>query len=112
MRDVAARHGVAWASVVQRLNRLGIAEAMLARRPAEISGGELQRIALARVLMVQPALLFADEPTSRLDALSQQTALSVMLDAADETGAALVLVTHDDDIAAAVGTMCMRLGGG
>ena len=110
LRDVAARHRVAWAHVVQRLNRLGIAEAMLARRPAEISGGELQRVALARVLMVRPALLFADEPTSRLDALSQQTALSVMLDAADETGAALVLVTHDDDIAAAVGTMCIRLG--
>lgn len=58
-----------------------------------MSGGELQRVAFARVLTVQPALLFADEPTSRLDPVSQQEAMGVLLDALDESGAALMLTT-------------------
>ncbi|MDH6165459.1 peptide/nickel transport system ATP-binding protein [Variovorax boronicumulans] len=104
LRDVAARHRCAWPAVLQQLDRLGMPADLLARRPAEVSGGELQRIALARVLTVQPALVFADEPTSRLDPVSQQEAMGVLLDALDERGAALMLVTHDDDIANAVAT--------
>jgi peptide/nickel transport system ATP-binding protein len=110
LRDVAQRHGRAWQTVLQRLERLGVPGNLLARRPAEVSGGELQRVALARVLAVRPALLFADEPTSRLDPVSQQEALAVLLDAVDESATALVLVTHDDDVAKAVGTKFMRLG--
>ena len=82
---------------------------MLARRPSEVSGGELQRIALARALAVQPALLFADEPTSRLDPITQQDAMATLLDAVDDTGAALVLVTHDADMATAVGSHFVHL---
>ncbi|RZI63786.1 MAG: ATP-binding cassette domain-containing protein, partial [Variovorax sp.] len=103
LRDAAGRHGAAWAAVLSRLERLGVLPALLARRPGEVSGGELQRIALARVLVARPALLFADEPTSRLDPVSQQEAMTVLLDAVDECGAALLLVTHDDDLADAVG---------
>ena len=82
---------------------------MLARLPSEVSGGELQRLALARVVMVQPALLFADEPTSRLDPISQQEAIALLLDVVDETGAALLLVTHDHDLAQAVGNQFITL---
>lgn len=103
LRDAAGRHGAAWTAVLSRLERLGVLPALLARRPGEVSGGELQRIALARVLVARPALLFADEPTSRLDPVSQQEAMTVLLDAVDECGAALLLVTHDDDLADAVG---------
>jgi len=111
LRDVAARHRCAWPAVLQQLDRLGVPADLLARRPAEVSGGELQRIALARVLTVQPALVFADEPTSRLDPVSQQEAMGVLLDALDERGAALMLVTHDDDIADAVATNRWRFAG-
>uniref|UniRef100_C5CWF8 ABC transporter related n=1 Tax=Variovorax paradoxus (strain S110) TaxID=543728 RepID=C5CWF8_VARPS len=104
LRDVAARHRCAWSTVLQQLERLGVPADLLARRPAEVSGGELQRVALARVLTVRPALVFADEPTSRLDPVSQQEAMTVLLNVLEERGAALMLVTHDDDIANAVGT--------
>ncbi len=110
LRDAARRHGQAWSAVQSRLAQLRVPEDLLARRPGEVSGGELQRIALARVLLARPALLFADEPTSRLDPLSQQEAMAVLLDAVDDMQAALVLVTHDEDIAAAVATRFMRFG--
>ena len=104
LRDAARLHGHAWRAVTRRLEQLRIAESLLARRPEQVSGGELQRIALARVLLAQPAMLFADEPTSRLDPITQQEALRVLMAAVHETGAALMLVTHDEHIAAAVGT--------
>ncbi len=104
LRDAARLHGCAWPDVLRRLDKLGVPHALLERRPTQVSGGELQRVALARVLIARPALLFADEPTSRLDAISQREAMAVLLDAVDACGAALVLVTHDDDIAHAVGT--------
>lgn len=118
LRDAARRHGRPWPEVMQWLYRLNVSSRLLARRPSEVSGGELQRIALARVLIVRPALLFADEPTSRLDPVTQQEALEVLLDVLEEDaddggadgGTALLLVTHDDDIADAVGTRFLSLG--
>ena len=109
LRDTARLHGVRWTEVEQRLHALRLSPALLARLPAQVSGGELQRMALARVLMAQPALLFADEPTSRLDPISQHEALQVLCQAIDEVGAALVLVTHDEALANAVGTRTLRL---
>lgn len=81
---------------------------LLARRPAEVSGGKLQRVALARVLTVQPPLLFADEPTSRLDPASQQEAMAALLHAMEANGKALILVTHDDNITHSVGSKFHR----
>lgn len=110
LRDVAQRHACDWRRVQQHLARLRVPEQLLKRKPMQVSGGELQRVALARVLTVQPALIFADEPTSRLDLISQQETLSALLDAVDATHATLMLVTHDDDVAAAVGTRLLRFG--
>lgn len=111
LQDAARLHGEAWSAVEARLAGLKLDASLLARRPHQVSGGELQRIALARVLCARPALLFADEPTSRLDPISQRQALQLLGDAMDETGAALLLVTHDDDIARVFGQRLQRFTG-
>jgi peptide/nickel transport system ATP-binding protein len=110
LRDVAALHGCPWLAMQDRLERLKVGGAMLRRRASQVSGGELQRIALARALAARPALLVADEPTSRLDPITQRQALQELMQAADDTDAALVLVTHDEGIARALGTQTLRFG--
>ncbi|AVS71784.1 ABC transporter ATP-binding protein [Paracidovorax avenae] len=112
LHDVARRHAQPWTALEERLQRLGLDPALLRRRPGEVSGGELQRIALARVLLARPALLFADEPTSRLDPLTQRDTLALLTEAVEETGACLLLVTHDDALAQAIGTRTLRLQDG
>jgi putative ABC transport system ATP-binding protein len=71
--------------------------------PHQLSGGEQQRVALARALAVEPALLFADEPTGNLDQVTGAQVADLMFDLLAETGAAMVLVTHDDALAARTG---------
>ncbi|MFI1366992.1 ABC transporter ATP-binding protein [Streptomyces griseochromogenes] len=70
------------------------------RLPEEISGGQAQRVAAARVLAQEPRLILADEPTGRLDHATGARVLDALLTAADHTGAALVVTTHDPVIAA------------
>lgn len=108
--DVARLHRRDRRDLRQSLEQLRLSEAVLRRRPAQVSGGELQRVALARVLLARPALLFADEPTSRLDPITQHETLALLLDSVEQFGATLVLVTHDDALAAAVGTSVLRFG--
>ena len=67
--------------------------------PHQLSGGEQQRVALARALAARPKLLFADEPTGNLDAVNAEAVTTLMFDLVAETGAALVLVTHDEALA-------------
>ena len=112
LRDAARLHRCDWKAVQRRLEQLRVPESLLERKPEQVSGGELQRIALARVLVAQPALLFADEPTSRLDPITQQEAIQILLSATQETGAALMLVTHDEHLAAAVATRRIGLKAG
>jgi len=90
------------------LNAFEVAEAWLklvglserARHyPHQLSGGEQQRVALARALAAQPKLLFADEPTGNLDAANAHIVADLMFKLVAKTGAALVLVTHDPDVA-------------
>ncbi|MNC93741.1 Bacitracin export ATP-binding protein BceA [compost metagenome] len=81
------------------MQRLRLNEELLDRRPHQISGGELQRFAMIRVLLLDPALIFADEPTSRLDPLTQQDTINLLVDQANERNAALLFVTHDAAIA-------------
>ena len=70
------------------------------RRSGELSGGQAQRVALARGLVAHPDLLFADEPTGSLDSLTGELVMGLMTGAAREEGTTVVLVTHEPRVAA------------
>ena len=76
------------------LEALGVAH-LAARLPARLSGGEQQRVALARALLLRPKVILADEPTASLDDDACAAALSLLQDRARESGASLVIATHD-----------------
>ncbi|MDF3335866.1 ATP-binding cassette domain-containing protein [Mycolicibacterium septicum] len=76
------------------LRRLGI-DALADAVPDELSGGQAQRVAVARVLAAAPRLILADEPTARLDHTAAAQVIDVLIGAADESGSALIVSTHD-----------------
>ncbi len=70
-----------------------------ARRPGELSGGQAQRVAIARALVTRPAVVFADEPTGALDQGTGHDTMALLVGAVRQSGASLVLVTHDPNVA-------------
>jgi len=93
----------------QAIERVGLA-ARSSHRPAELSGGEMQRVAVARALAIEPLLILADEPTGNLDSKTGQEILA-LFDALHAEGTTLVVVTHDASVAArAQETLVMRDG--
>jgi putative ABC transport system ATP-binding protein len=81
------------------LHRLGIDE-LADKLPEQLSGGQAQRVAVARVLASRPRLMLADEPTGQLDHVAAHQVIDVLLQASAELGAALIVSTHDPAIAA------------
>ncbi|AEV84716.1 macrolide ABC transporter ATP-binding protein [Actinoplanes sp. SE50] len=92
-RDPAIRQAREW------FGRLGI-EGLQGRRSGELSGGQAQRVALARGLVARPRVLFADEPTGALDSLTGEQVMELMVTSAREQGTTVVLVTHEARVAA------------
>jgi putative ABC transport system ATP-binding protein len=92
-RREAERRATGW------LDRLEVAD-VAPKRPGEVSGGQGQRIAVARALVNRPRVVFADEPTGALDSLNGERVMRLLTQAARETGAAVVLVTHETRVAA------------
>lgn len=82
------------------LEKVGLSH-RLKHYPSQLSGGEQQRVAVARATVIQPKLIFADEPTGNLDQAAGQSVRDLLFDAARSQGAALVLVTHEASLAAA-----------
>ncbi|MEV4499705.1 ABC transporter ATP-binding protein [Micromonospora arborensis] len=79
--------------------RLGL-DGLEQRRSGELSGGQAQRVALARGLVAEPQVLFADEPTGALDSLTGEQVMDLLVGAAREQGTTVILVTHEPRIAA------------
>ncbi|MFF3270038.1 ABC transporter ATP-binding protein [Streptomyces chrestomyceticus] len=92
-RKEAERHAREW------LERLEVEDAG-GKRPGEVSGGQGQRVAVARALAARPRVIFADEPTGALDSLNGERVMTLLTDAARDTNAAVVLVTHESRVAA------------
>ncbi|MEV7327948.1 ABC transporter ATP-binding protein [Micromonospora sp. NPDC093244] len=80
-------------------SRLGL-DGLEQRRSGELSGGQAQRVALARGLVAEPQVLFADEPTGALDSLTGEQVMDLLVGAAREQGTTVILVTHEARIAA------------
>jgi putative ABC transport system ATP-binding protein len=94
-----ARRARALAEARPWFGQLGL-DGLQGRRSGELSGGEAQRVALARGLVARPQVLFADEPTGSLDSLTGEHVMDLLVSAAQEQGTTVVLVTHEARVAA------------
>jgi putative ABC transport system ATP-binding protein len=92
-RDPALKQARTW------FDRLGL-DGLEQRRSGELSGGQAQRVALARGLVSRPQILFADEPTGSLDSLTGEQVMNLLVAAAREQGTTVILVTHEARVAA------------
>ena len=91
-------------------NEMGLSE-YLKHKPRELSGGQIQRAAIARALMNEPRVILADEPTGNLDSANSQSVIALLKSIRDKTGATVVIITHDDGIASqADRTLTLRDG--
>ncbi len=105
-----ARRRDARGAALEVLGRVGLAE-RVGHYPRQLSGGEQQRVAIARAFVTRPDVLFADEPTGNLDAATGERIMELLFGLNAETGATLVLVTHDQALAARCGRV-IRLDAG
>jgi putative ABC transport system ATP-binding protein len=98
LRMEGVRRREAEARAAEWLDRLDLAD-VGRKRPGEVSGGQGQRVAVARALVTRPQAVFADEPTGALDSLNGERVMRLLTEAARETNAAVVLVTHEARVA-------------
>ncbi|MBF9235335.1 ABC transporter ATP-binding protein [Microvirga alba] len=83
------------AAIVAMLHEVGLDETFLPRKPSECSGGQLQRVVIARALLLKPRLLICDEPTSALDASIRAQILNLLMDLKSRFGLTMIMISHD-----------------
>ncbi|EIJ67763.1 ABC transporter ATP-binding protein [Pasteurella bettyae] len=93
--DVIDKHGLDRSKIPYLLTQLKLDQDLLARTANNVSGGELQRVAILRALLFEPVLLFADEVTSRLDPITQKETLDLLIEQCRIHNCTLVIVSHD-----------------
>lgn len=98
MDDFLARHNQSRERFEGLLDKLNLDPSLLSRDTANVSGGELQRCAILRALMLDPVFLFADEPTSRLDPVTQKETLDLICTTTRQLNCGMLLVSHDSEI--------------
>lgn len=103
-------HDAAQDEALATMRRVGV-DAFANQLPDELSGGQAQRVAVARVLSMRPSLILADEPTGKLDRQSARQVVDVLLDAASQLGASLVIATHDPLVSQRLAS-CWRMSDG
>ena len=94
-----AGKGDAWERAAAELDAVGLGH-RLTHYPTQLSGGEQQRVAIARAIAPRPPLIFADEPTGNLDHTTGESIIDVLFTRRAETGATLIIITHDEHLAA------------
>ena len=92
--------------MIEAIIRMGLTREHLRRRPDQLSGGELQRLALARILFLKPEFIVADEPTSRLDISVQAHIIRLIAGLVEDNGLSVLLISHDVELLQAV---CHRI---
>jgi ABC-type glutathione transport system ATPase component len=100
------------ADVVRILRDVGLGEELLHRRPAQLSGGQLQRVLIARVISLRPSLIIADEPTSCLDTSVQARIIHLLMALKREYGFTMIFISHDVALTAAISDRIMVMQGG
>lgn len=91
--------------ISEQLGRVGLDASVLNRYPAQLSGGELQRIAISRVMSIKPAVVILDEPTSMLDTITQAQIIRLLLKIQRKDNIGYVFISHDQDM---VGLLCKK----
>jgi len=107
--DLVQLHHLDQSRIAPLMARLSLPEGILERNCLSVSGGELQRFAILRALLLDPVFLFADEPTSRLDPITAQEVTQLLVELARETGCAVLLVSHDPDLVSKTCDQVIRL---
>jgi ABC-type glutathione transport system ATPase component len=92
------------------LEKLKVHDRLMNRRPSEVSGGEAQRLAIARILLLDPIAIIADEPTSRLDPVVQRETMQLLRDIVDKGRLGLILISHDQALLTALAHDHLALG--
>lgn len=98
LEDLVKLHLLDRKRIPPLMSKLKLAPELLERKSTGVSGGELQRFAILRALLLDPVFLFADEPTSRLDPIIAKEVIDLLVDLAKEQGCALLLVSHDSNL--------------
>ncbi|SDY42718.1 peptide/nickel transport system ATP-binding protein [Micromonospora pattaloongensis] len=111
LADVVRRHRPAPGRLTSLLAAMRLDESLLQRTPGQVSGGELQRLSIIRAILVDPLLIFADEPTSRLDLVTQEETMCCLMEQVERSGCALVLVTHNQALAHTVADRVLAVAG-